>query len=131
MRWKILNDWYYRLIDNRFLYQYTCNQFLYICCIINKINFLYWWNICFIEKTLWKIYIYDCIILCSIKALFTFLCRTLIFLSLMSTWSLRSPSSFPILFLSCVAWRAAFVFFSISLFFSSSLPLNSSTLSRC
>ena len=57
----------------------------------------------------------------------TFLCKTLIFLSLISTWSLRSPSSLPILFLSCVACNAAFVFFSISLFFSSNFPLNSST----
>ena len=59
--------------------------------------------------------------------LITFLCKTLIFLSLISTWSLRSPSSLPILFLSCVACNAAFVFFSISLFFSSNFPLNSST----
>ncbi len=43
------------------------------------------------------------------------------------TWSLSSDSSFETLFLSCVAVSAAWVFFSIILFFSSSFPRSSST----
>ena len=52
--------------------------------------------------------------LTAVHISFTFRCRTLIFLSFMSTWSLRSLSSLEILFLSWVACRAAWVFFSIS-----------------
>lgn len=49
----------------------------------------------------------------------TFLCKTLIFLSLISMWSRSSVSSELSLFLSWVVWRACWVFFSIVLFFSS------------
>lgn len=57
----------------------------------------------------------------------TFLCRTLIFLSLISMWSRSSVSSELSLFLSWVVWRACWVFFSMVLFFSSSRCRNSST----
>lgn len=61
------------------------------------------------------------------KFFLTFRWRTLIFLSLISMWSLSSCSSWVNLFRSWVVDMAAWVFFSINLFFSSSRCLNSST----
>lgn len=60
----------------------------------------------------------------------TFLCRTLIFLSLISMWSRSSCISWDSLFLSCEADMVCWVFFSIILFFSSKRCRSSSTWTR-